>query len=1345
MTGQALRRLLAILCGLSLPFAVVPAALAVCSSVTTTTSWSGDTGAESWSAPKWSSGVPQTCSAVTIAPDVSASPLTLTGIPSGLELASLSVGPGVELMDGSLQVGELAWHVDATTGYANKLAGEIVVSGPAALDGSGQSFISGRLQADGPATIESGDFYIELSSGGDLGFEGGLDITGVVDVEGAAAGTAVFGGGGLSVGGVNGSLSFHAMTSLQVDTTVTLGSGADLVVTDSALAFRSGAALAGPGTLSAGGNSGTMAFAAPLPLSDGAALRFEGGQLNGPASLTGTGTFAWHGGTVNGSLTLGTGLTSSTGGMAQKFLGTTAAITNHGTFALTASTALLFTGGSPSFTNTGTLAGGGTIEADVGSTGIVDPLGTLTVDGDYGQSADGELRADVGSGGADRLAVSGAASFAGTLRVVSEEGFTPGESDTFQIASHGSRSGTFDTVRGRIIDEDHHYEVIYSATGTSLAVEPGGGPALSVADAQAAEGAPLVFDVTLSQESDAPVTVQYATSDGSAGSGDYASTSGQLEIAAGQTKATIQVPTTADAADEPDETLTLTLSQPDEASLADASATGTIADDDEPPGGGGGGDGGGGGGGGGDPPPADPPRDDRPGVPFEPGPLPLPQPVEVCTGSTTLTIAPFALTACFTKNGNRYTASGDLEVNGLLLRARSGTGKIIVDLDARTIEGSLPGTLIDVYTPLSAGVQPLLFGTLEALDGLTNKVGVFLRMGQVGQLAARILTNGPLFKGVRLLAGRTIEVAAMAGERLELAADAAVGVFNNALGRLRMTTQRVAAAGRRLFATLTAPGGVAGLFDLRDINLEYDGTEFTGSARLRIGMSETNISLALGEGGLRRAHAESATELQVTTGLFLDSYSLDLAQVGAKWILIGRVALSARVGGTRVVSGSNLAIDYTRAPDGLSTLTAAGTGATVAGETVSDVTITATPRTFDFVGGLRLANAYGTFSGAANGWVELVNVAAGPIGLLGGGATGGRFMVEAGGTLTFAPLVGIAPISSNALVTPAGWASCASWTTNVLGKPVTLSVGISQRLPGSAALFVSSCDLSAYRIPRPAARAAQAGTSVTLPERLPLAAFAVRGTAGPPQVTVTGPNGQALPAANGRLEAGKVLAAPDPGANTTHLLVGGPAAGRYTFAAAEGSPPIADVQVAEGLRDPSVRAKVSGKGRRRVLSWTATPNPGQRIAFYEEGGGTRGALGRPVTGARGRIRFSPADGKAGRRTVVAVVEQDGLVRETVDAGTYSAPAARPVPAPRRIRARHRRTRLVLAWRGGRGIDSYRVTVRPRGSAPFLVVADRARVTLSAVPARQAGSVSVQAVGRDGRLSRLGRGRFRAAR
>ena len=121
---------------------------------------------------------------------------------------------------------------------------------------------------------------------------------------------------------------------------------------------------------------------------------------------------------------------------------------------------------------------------------------------------------------------------------------------------------------------------------TALATRIQGPPGLAVADAEVEEAAnaTLAFAVTLGRAPSGTVTVDYATSDGTAAAGsDYTATSGTLTFAAGETGKTVSVPVLDDAHAEGSETLTLTLSNPSGAYLADGTATGTINNTDPIP------------------------------------------------------------------------------------------------------------------------------------------------------------------------------------------------------------------------------------------------------------------------------------------------------------------------------------------------------------------------------------------------------------------------------------------------------------------------------------------------------------------------------------------------------------------------------------------------------------------------------------------------------------------------------------------------------------------------------------------------------------------------------------------
>jgi hypothetical protein len=124
------------------------------------------------------------------------------------------------------------------------------------------------------------------------------------------------------------------------------------------------------------------------------------------------------------------------------------------------------------------------------------------------------------------------------------------------------------------------------ATGTI--VNDDGIPTLTIGDVSISEGdsgtAIATVTVTASNANSQNMTVNYATANGSAGSGaDYVAGSGTLNFAAGATAQTIAVTINGDALNEADETVLVNLSGAVNAAIGDAQALITIANDDPVP------------------------------------------------------------------------------------------------------------------------------------------------------------------------------------------------------------------------------------------------------------------------------------------------------------------------------------------------------------------------------------------------------------------------------------------------------------------------------------------------------------------------------------------------------------------------------------------------------------------------------------------------------------------------------------------------------------------------------------------------------------------------------------------
>ena len=162
-------------------------------------------------------------------------------------------------------------------------------------------------------------------------------------------------------------------------------------------------------------------------------------------------------------------------------------------------------------------------------------------------------------------------------------------------ANTTTASFTVDTTHDTTVENDETFTVTLSnqssnanistnsATGT-INDDDDARPSLSIADASATEGSPVSFTVTLSAAISDEVTVEYATSSGTATQDtDYTAATGTLTISANTTTASFTVDTTHDTTVENDETFTVTLSnQSSNANISTNSATGTILNDDKP-------------------------------------------------------------------------------------------------------------------------------------------------------------------------------------------------------------------------------------------------------------------------------------------------------------------------------------------------------------------------------------------------------------------------------------------------------------------------------------------------------------------------------------------------------------------------------------------------------------------------------------------------------------------------------------------------------------------------------------------------------------------------------------------
>lgn len=245
---------------------------------------------------------------------------------------------------------------------------------------------------------------------------------------------------------------------------------------------------------------------------------------------------------------------------------------------------------------------------------------------------------------------------------------------------------------------------------------------------------------------------------------------------------------------------------------------------------------------------------------------------------------------------------------------------------------------------------------------------------------------------------------------------------------------------------------------------------------------------------------------------------------------------------------------------------------------------------------------------------------------------------------------------------------------------------------GVPQVMIFSCGYDGYREANP--KKAQAGEQgFTLPDGLPSAMIRVSSGDGAPSVVLTGPKGERIeaPASGDGTFNSEWAVVPEPAERRTLVALRAPSGGRWTVTPMDGSPPVSGVAVARGLRDVVVKGRVSGSGARRRLSYSIANLGGRRVSFQERGARTFRVLGR-ARGSSGELAFTPGEGGAGARTIVAVVEQDGVEQRTLTVATYRAPAgARPGRA-RGVRAVHRGSGVRVSWGKVRRATRYAVSL-----------------------------------------------------
>lgn len=253
------------------------------------------------------------------------------------------------------------------------------------------------------------------------------------------------------------------------------------------------------------------------------------------------------------------------------------------------------------------------------------------------------------------------------------------------------------------------------------------------------------------------------------------------------------------------------------------------------------------------------------------------------------------------------------------------------------------------------------------------------------------------------------------------------------------------------------------------------------------------------------------------------------------------------------------------------------------------------------------------------------------------------------------------------------------------------------------------------------------------------------GAGGAPAVTVVGPDGEQLASeANTMLHGKKLSAISAERFDRTWVGVDEPKPGVYKVIPAAGSPAIVGVRETRKEPDQGVKASVTGKGRKLVLHYDAGHAAGRQVSFFERGRDTWTLL-KSVSGGKGQIAFEPSFGSAGRRSIVAQVEVDGIPAPLEILDKFKAPPPPEMSRVQNVRIIRHGGKLAVSWRQAPYAQGYSVVTEVGGGAvrSKRVKAKRSSVVVKKVATNEAGRVEVVAFGPTGERGKPGRASFKA--
>jgi hypothetical protein len=310
-----------------------------------------------------------------------------------------------------------------------------------------------------------------------------------------------------------------------------------------------------------------------------------------------------------------------------------------------------------------------------------------------------------------------------------------------------------------------------------------------------------------------------------------------------------------------------------------------------------------------------------------------------------------------------------------------------------------------------------------------------------------------------------------------------------------------------------------------------------------------------------------------------------------------------------------------------------------------------------------------------------------------------------------------------------GLGACAH-TDDILVPDVGAGYAWGDSLPE---LMVGSCDLTPYEVPlpphAPRAHAAQAGgQTFQVAPGTKVVNVRLDGAEGQtPRVALISPSGERIEPTTDFHTPSAPAYAIYPPSGSSFVGIVKPAPGTWQVVPLDGSPAITQLAQARDAAPIAVAGSVGGKGRNRLLSYRATTGKDLTTTFYEQGPMGAHKLG-VAKGKRGTLKFAPATGPRGKRTIEAVVERGGIPRLRKAIATYTAPGPQRPGKVKKLKVKRRGHNVLASWHKASGASRYAVRIDLPDGRRVLRVTKKTNVSLGRTP--RDGRVKVTVTGRN---------------